>query len=82
MPAEERRLPYWVWIVYAAILAGCVPWYVKAVDPAFGGFPLWGAVVMGFAVLLAVFTAYVYLKVWPDEEGEIEGPAESEGQRP
>lgn len=76
MPSEERRLPFWVWIVFVAILSGCVPWYLQAVDPAFGGFPLWGAVVMGFAVLLAVFTAYVYLKVWPSDEDE------SEGQRP
>lgn len=78
MPAEERRLPSWVWIVFAAILAGCVPWYVKDVQPALGGFPLWGAVVMGFAVLLALFTAFVYLKVWPSDEDEGRGQGESE----
>lgn len=82
MPSEERRLPYWVWNVYAAILAGCVPWYLKALDPAFGGFPFWGAVVMGFAVLLAAFTAYVYLKVWPNEKCEDRGTPEGEGERP
>ena len=73
MPSEERRLSYWVWIAFAAILAGCVPWCVKDVEPAFGGFPLWGAVVMGFAALLAVFTAYFYLKVWPSDGDDGEG---------
>jgi len=63
--------PHWVWIGFLVLLALCVPWYFPskgAAIPYIWGFPLWGAVMVGQAFLLAVFTAYVYLKVWTSKE--------------
>ena len=50
------------------LLILCVPWYFPAhgaATPHLWAFPLWGAVIVGFAFLLAVFTALVYVYVWP-----------------
>ena len=67
--APQRGLPGWIWIGFGILLALCVPWYVSSGESStssFWAFPVWGAVVVGFAFLLAVFTAFVYLRVWRD----------------
>lgn len=67
------KIPAWVWIGFAVLMALCVPWYVPAggmIEPRIWAFPLWGWVVVGGCVLLAAYTAFVYLKVWKSTDGE------------
>ena len=70
---KNRRgpLPAWAWAGFAVLLALTVPWYFPAggaVEPRVWAFPLWGAIVAGFALLLSIYTAVVYLFVWDDLE--------------
>ncbi len=66
---KKRRpdLPWWSWAGFAIILVFCMPWYFSftGVDGIrVWAFPLWGAIIVGFSFLLAVYTAFVYLRVW------------------
>ncbi len=65
-------MPGWIWIGFAILLAMCVPWYFPreaAPGPGVWAFPGWGAVVVGFSILLAIYTAFIYMYVWDDGEG-------------
>ncbi len=68
---REPRKVRWVWLVYALLYAVAIPWYWPANfhGPLVGGFPLWVAVSLASVVLLAVWTAWVILRYWKDEEG-------------
>lgn len=65
-------LPAKVWIGFAILLTMCVPWYFPrgaAPGPGVWAFPFWGAVVVGFSILLAIYTAFIYLYVWDERAG-------------
>ena len=67
MKTKDTKFPLWVWIGFLLILTLCVPWYLDgewATQNTFWAFPLWGWIIVGHYLLLAIYTAFIYLKVW------------------
>ena len=69
--AAHRRLDRarWVWVVYAALFALSVPWYVPAdrSPPIWLGLPHWVILSLGAAVATALFTRYIVRAFWTVE---------------
>ena len=70
-PADDRRrgFPVWVWAVYAALFGLSVPWYLPADGPLriWFGLPHWVVLSLAATAAVAVFTAFVVHRLWPDE---------------
>ncbi len=62
----EKVFPFWVWIVYTALFALSIPWYLpKNVEMNLVmGLPLWliSCILAVFAT--ACFTTYIINKYW------------------
>lgn len=60
----------WIWLVYLALFALAVPWYLPAItaERYLLGLPLWVTVSLGASVLIALFTVYVIQSFWADDE--------------
>lgn len=70
-PADDRRrgFPGWIWAVYAALFGLSVPWYLPADGPLriWFGLPHWVVLSLAATAAVAVFTAFVVHRLWPDE---------------
>lgn len=62
-------MPRWIWLVYLALFAASVPWYVPDGPLRIWiGLPHW--VVLSIAAIAgaALFTVFVVRRYWPDDE--------------
>ena len=70
-PADERRhgFPAWIWPVYVVLFGASVPWYLPADAPLriWFGLPHWVVLSLTATAGVAVFTAFVVHRLWPDE---------------
>ena len=69
-PRHARGFPRWVWAVYLLLFAASVPWYIPANAPLriWIGLPHWVVISLLATLGVAVFTAFVVGRFWPDEE--------------
>ena len=87
MTTPPRRHPYLslpVWLTYAVLLAIAIPWYWPADEPRLLlGVPLWAVVSFGSSALVSIFTAWLLLRHWPEDDGgpDAEAPP-GDGSRP
>jgi len=68
---------WWIGLVYAALFALSVPWYLPAspVVPLWLGMPYWVVLSLAASIGVAVFTAVVVVRTWPDDRsGSGEDP--------
>lgn len=65
---EPRKHP-WVWLVYAALFAAAVPWYLpsEASRASWLGFPLWVTISLSATFAIACFTVFVIRRYWSDD---------------
>ena len=65
-----RGFPGWVWVVYLLLFAASVPWYIPANAPLrlWLGVPHWVVISLFATFAVAVFTAFVIRRYWPDED--------------
>lgn len=68
-PGRRRRFPAWVWAVYLTLFGASVPWYLPADGPLrlWLGLPHWVVVSLAATAGVAVFTAFVVRRLWPEE---------------
>ncbi len=70
-PADKRRrnFPAWIWPVYLVLFGASVPWYLPADAPLriWLGLPHWVVISLAATAGVAVFTAFVVHRLWPDE---------------
>ena len=70
-PADERprNFPAWIWPVYVVLFGASVPWYLPADAPLriWFGLPHWVVISLAATAGVAVFTAFVVHRCWPDE---------------
>ena len=69
-PSRARGFPGWVWVVYLLLFAASVPWYIPANAPLrlWLGVPHWVVISLFATFAVAVFTAFVIRRYWPDED--------------
>ncbi len=61
----------WIWITFAILFLVSIPWYWAPDSKAmFLGFPLWAVVSVFGSFLISCFTAWLFCRLWPDEEEE------------
>lgn len=69
-PANDRRrgFPAWVWAVYLVLFGASVPWYLPD-GPLriWFGLPHWVVISLAATGAVAVFTAFVVHRLWPEE---------------
>lgn len=75
MPEKHTKpahLPRMVWVAFGLIYLITIPWYLPRdwIDPTLWAFPAWSLVMVGGAIGLAAFTAYVFLRLWPETDEE------------
>ncbi len=71
MKPTRSYLSPWIWVVYAVLLAISIPWYwPQEVGTIVLGMPLWAAVSVLGSAAMSLFTAWLFLKRWPDEEDD------------
>ena len=60
--------PAWIWLVYAALFALSIPWYLSPLDTPvlWLGIPHWVVISLLATSGIAVFTAFVVWRYWPD----------------
>ena len=60
----------WIWITYLVLFALSVPWYLpKTSHPALWlGLPYWVVLSLLACLAIAVFTAWVIGRYWPDND--------------
>ena len=60
----------WIWLVYLALFALSIPWYLPEADqPALWlGLPYWVVLSLLACLGIAVFTAWVIWRFWPEDE--------------
>lgn len=65
----RRRLPAWIWPVYVLLFAASVPWYVPGGGPLriWLGLPHWVVLSLAATAGVALFTAFVVHRLWPEE---------------
>jgi len=63
--------PAWIWLVYVALFSASIPWYLSPMDvPVIWlGLPHWVVISLLSCLGIAVFTAFVIWRYWP-ESGE------------
>ena len=68
-PRHARGFPRWVWAVYLLLFAASVPWYIPAHAPLriWLGLPHWVLISLLATLGVAVFTAFVIGRFWPNE---------------
>ena len=69
-PAAGRRgFPAWIWPVYVVLFALSVPWYLPGDAPLriWLGLPHWVVLSLAATAGVAVFTAFVVHRLWPEE---------------
>ena len=70
-PSDGRRgsFPAWIWPVYVVLFGASVPWYLPADAPLriWFGLPHWVVLSLAATAGVAVFTAFVVHRLWPDE---------------
>ena len=69
-PAAGRpSFPLWIWPVYIVLFALSVPWYLPADAPLriWLGLPHWVVLSLAATAAVAVFTAFVVHRLWPEE---------------
>ena len=69
-PADGRRgFPAWIWPVYVLLFGASVPWYLPADGPLriWLGLPHWVVISLAATAGVAVFTAFVVHRLWPEE---------------
>ena len=70
-PVDERRrgFPAWIWPVYVVLFALSVPWYLPGDGPLriWLGLPHWVVLSLAATAGVAVFTAFVVHRLWPEE---------------
>ncbi len=68
----SRRFPGWIWGVYLLLFGASVPWYLPATAPMriWFGLPHWVVISLLATVGVALFTALVVHRWWPDEKAE------------
>ncbi len=69
-PTDGRRgFPVWIWPVYLALFGASVPWYLPGDTPLriWLGLPHWVVLSLAATAGVAVFTAFVVHRLWPDE---------------
>ena len=69
-PRANLRFPGWIWTVYLLLFGASVPWYIPANAPLriWLGLPHWVLISLFATLGVAVFTAFVVHRFWPDEE--------------
>ena len=69
-PRASQRFPGWIWGVYLLLFGVSVPWYIPANAPLriWLGLPHWVVISLLATLGVAVFTAFVIGRFWPDEE--------------
>ena len=70
-PAEgpRRGFPAWIWPVYLVLFGASVPWYLPGDGPLriWLGLPHWVVLSLAATAGVAVFTAFVVHRLWPEE---------------
>ncbi|MEE2792888.1 MAG: hypothetical protein VX453_14735 [Acidobacteriota bacterium] len=63
------RFPGWVWGVYLLLFGATIPWYVSADAPLriWLGLPHWVVISLLASLCVAVFTAFVVHRLWPEQ---------------
>ena len=70
-PEETTRgyLRWWIWLTYLVLFVIGIPWYWPMGDRAMWfGVPAWVVVAVLTSVLLSVFTAWLILRRWPQDD--------------
>ncbi|CAG9621217.1 hypothetical protein [Sutcliffiella rhizosphaerae] len=77
---KEPIRKIWIWVVFAIILLGIVPWYFpeNAVEPIILGFPLWAFISLLFSLLLCAYLSWLCIYQWNIVEDEEEAAAKAE----
>ncbi|CCQ89532.1 conserved hypothetical protein [Nitrospina gracilis 3/211] len=65
---NDTRLPRWVWVVFALLIAAMVP--VWPIEGYWLGFPAWAVLALGVSVAASGFIAWVTLSAWREPEDE------------
>ena len=67
---DEPRHHPWIWLVYVALFAAAVPWYLPAdaATTTWLGLPLWVTLSLTATLGVAWFTVFVIHRYWSDEE--------------
>ena len=68
-PDRRRGFPAWIWPVYVLLFGASVPWYLPADGPLriWLGLPHWVVLSLAATAGVAVFTAFVVHRLWPEE---------------
>lgn len=63
---------WWVRLVYILLFTASVPWYLPRgrTPHIWLGLPRWVVLSLGFTILIAIFTVFVILRYWHDEESD------------
>ncbi len=70
-PELPQPTRWWIGVVYLVLFALSVPWYLPATGaspvPLWLGLPYWVVVTLVGNVAVALFTALVAVRYWPDD---------------
>jgi hypothetical protein len=62
-------LSWWVWLVYALLLAAALPWYWQAGDDRlWWGMPAWAAAAVAASAVASLLTAVLMWCFWPADD--------------
>ena len=72
MKRRHGLLAPWIWVTVVILFVVAIPWYWSPDDDSiFLGFPRWTIVSIFVSALISSFTAWVFVKHWPeDKEGD------------
>ena len=71
---KRSYLAGWIWLVYLVLFGIAIPWYWqfpgfdKIADAIWLGFPAWVVVAVLGSASISTFTAWLWLKYWPEDE--------------
>jgi hypothetical protein len=66
----DGQFPRWIWGVYVVLFGASVPWYIRGDAPLrlWFGLPHWVVISLAASFAVALFTAFVVLRLWPIQE--------------
>jgi|TARA_B110000263_G_scaffold243989_1_gene251428 hypothetical protein len=66
----DGQFPRWIWGVYLFLFGASVPWYIREDAPLrlWFGLPHWVVISLAASFTVALFTAFVVLRLWPIQE--------------